>query len=158
MKMDTKYNLIVCIVNSGFSELVMEAARNAGATGGTILNARGTVKEEAASIFNIPIHPEKDMIYIMFTDQNLNNKRTNWTIINVEHNFNYSNKLEVIKKQRFYKTYPHLLFKDYNLSIYIDSTFDIKGNLDEFLLRILTKSLSIYILEHPNRNSINNIL
>ena len=63
--MDTKYNLIVCIVNSGFSELVMEAARNVGATGGTILNARGTVKEEAASIFNIPIHPEKDMIYII---------------------------------------------------------------------------------------------
>lgn len=101
------------------------------------------------------INKEKGYDYIMFTDQNLNNKRTNWTIINVEHNLNYSNKLEVIKKQRFYKIYPHLFFKDYNLSIYIDSTFDIKGKLDEFLLRILTKNLSIYILEHPDRNSIN---
>ena len=94
----------------------------------------------------------------MFTDQILNNKRTNWTVINVEHNLNYSNKLEVMKKQRFYKTYPHLFFKDYNLSIYIDSTFDIKGNLDEFLLRIIKQNLSIYILAHPKRNSINNFL
>ena len=102
------------------------------------------------------INKEKGYDYIMITDQNLTHKRTNWTIINVEPNLDYSNIIDVFKKQRFYKTHPHLFFKDYNISIYIDSTFLIKGNLDEFLLRILTKNLSIYILEHPNRNSINN--
>jgi len=89
------------------------------------------------------INKEKGYDYIIITDQNLTHKRTNWTIINVEPNLNYSNIIEVFKKQRFYKTHPHLFFKDYNLSIYIDSTFRIKGNLDEFLLRILTKNLSI---------------
>ena len=63
--MDTKYNLIVCIVNSGFSENVMAVAKTAGARGGTILNARGTAKEEAEAMFNISIHPDKDMIYII---------------------------------------------------------------------------------------------
>ena len=41
---------------------------------------------------------------------------------------------------------------------YIDTTFEIKGNLDEFLLRILTPKVSIYVLEHPDRNSVNNEL
>ena len=40
--MDTKYELVVCIVNAGFSENVMTAARAAGAKGGTIIRARGS--------------------------------------------------------------------------------------------------------------------
>ena len=42
------------------------------------------------------------------------------------------------------------------MSIYIDATFEIKGKLDEFLLRILSPNKSIYILEHPERNTIYN--
>ena len=62
-----------------------------------------------------------------------------------------------MKKQRFYKTQPHLFFKNYDLSIYIDGTFEIKGNLDDFLLRILTPNISIYnyVFEHPFVDSIN---
>ena len=63
--------------------------------------------------------------------------------------------ISIIKKQRFIKTHPELFFPNYDLSIYIDGIFTIKGNLDEFLLRILTPSLSIYTLEHPDRNTIN---
>ena len=43
-------------------------------------------------------------------------------------NLNFSNKREVMKKQRFYKTHPHLFFKSYDLSIYVDTTFKINGN------------------------------
>ena len=62
--------------------------------------------------------------------------------------------MNIIKKQRFIKTHPHLFFKNYDLSIYIDTTFSIKGKLDEFLIRILTPKLSLYVLEHPERSTI----
>jgi hypothetical protein len=42
--------------------------------------------------------------------------------------------VSTVKMQRFLKLHPHLYFQNYELSIYIDGTFIIKGNLDEFLL------------------------
>ena len=81
--------------------------------------------------------------YYMFTDQNIKNNTLNWTILNVEQVINYLNIIERIKCQRFYKTHPHLFFKDQDLSIYFDATYECKGNLDEFLIRILTPNLSI---------------
>ena len=44
------HEVIFCIVNTGFSETVMEAAKDAGARGGTILNARGTANKEAGPL------------------------------------------------------------------------------------------------------------
>lgn len=60
-----EYELIMCIVNQGFSEEVMSAARECGARGGTVLNARGTAKEEAEKLFNITITPEKEIVMII---------------------------------------------------------------------------------------------
>ncbi len=60
-----QFELIVCIVNSGFSDVVMSAARECGARGGTVINARGTAKEETEKLFNISIHPEKEIILIL---------------------------------------------------------------------------------------------
>ena len=60
-----EYELIVCIVNDGFSEVVMDAARNVGARGGTVVNARGTANKQAENIFNIVIQPEKEMVMIV---------------------------------------------------------------------------------------------
>ena len=54
----SKHEMIMCIVNAGFSETVMEAAKSAGARGGTILNGRGTANKEAESFFHIAIQPE----------------------------------------------------------------------------------------------------
>lgn len=102
------------------------------------------------------INKEAGYDYFMFTDQNFENKTTNWTILNIEKNINFSNKLEVLRLQRFYKTHPHIYFENYDLSIYVDTTFEIFGNLDNFLLRILTQNKCIYSLEHPDRNSIYN--
>jgi len=59
------YELVVCIVNAGFSQNVMEAAREAGAKGGTILRARGTANPEAEEFFNIAIQPDKEMVMIL---------------------------------------------------------------------------------------------
>lgn len=59
------HEVIFCIVNAGFSEAVMDAAKEAGARGGTILNARGTANKEAESLFHIAIQPEKEIVMIL---------------------------------------------------------------------------------------------
>ncbi len=60
-----KHELIICIVNNGFSEAVMDAAREFGARGGTVLHARGTANPEAEKIFRITVQPEKEMVMII---------------------------------------------------------------------------------------------
>ena len=59
------YEVILAIVNSGFADDVMEVAREQGARGGTILNARGVAKEEAAAFFGITLHSEKEIVMIV---------------------------------------------------------------------------------------------
>ena len=60
MKTDN-HEVIFAIVNSGFAEDVMEVAKEQGARGGTILNARGVAKEDAAAFFGITLHAEKEI-------------------------------------------------------------------------------------------------
>ena len=59
------YEMILSIVNAGFSELVMDAAREEGARGGTVIHARGTANKEAEQIFHIAIQPDKDIVLIL---------------------------------------------------------------------------------------------
>lgn len=59
------YELISVIVNSGCADHAMDAARKAGATGGTVINARGTARPGDASFFGITIVPEKEMVMIL---------------------------------------------------------------------------------------------
>lgn len=61
----TKKSLILAIVNHGYSDLVMNAARKAGARGGTVSSARGTADPEMASFYGITLTPEKDMVYMV---------------------------------------------------------------------------------------------
>lgn len=65
----TQYQLLVCIVNAGFSQNVMEAARAAGARGGTIIRGRGSANPEAEEFFNISIQPDKEVILILVTNE-----------------------------------------------------------------------------------------
>ena len=39
--------MILCIVDAGFSELVMDAAKEEGARGGTVIHARGTANNSS---------------------------------------------------------------------------------------------------------------
>ena len=63
--MDFTHECIICIVNDGYSETVMEAAKKAGARGGTVLGARGTATKDAEKFFGITIHPEKEIVMIL---------------------------------------------------------------------------------------------
>lgn len=67
-----KFELIVTIVNRGFAEDVMSAAKRAGASGGTIINARGTGTHEQRKFFGTVIEPEKEMVLIL-TEHDLRN-------------------------------------------------------------------------------------
>ncbi|MBQ7369797.1 MAG: P-II family nitrogen regulator [Clostridia bacterium] len=59
------YETIFCIVNSGYSEAVMDAAKKFGARGGTVLNARGTASKDAEKFFGITVQPEKEIVMIL---------------------------------------------------------------------------------------------
>ncbi|MCH5272268.1 MAG: P-II family nitrogen regulator [Lachnospiraceae bacterium] len=58
------YSLITVIAEKGCSDMVMDAAREAGARGGTVVHAKGTGRESEAKFFGVSITPEKEMIYI----------------------------------------------------------------------------------------------
>ncbi len=57
--------LILAIANEGFSDTVMDAAREAGARGGTILHAKGTAKGQEDKFYNFTLSDEKEMILIV---------------------------------------------------------------------------------------------
>ena len=67
--MEFKHEVIFCIVNAGFSEAVMDAAREVGARGGTVLHASGTANTDAEKIFGITIQPEKDVVMILVSSE-----------------------------------------------------------------------------------------
>ena len=59
------HEVIIAIVNSGFAEEAMEVAKAHGARGGTIINARGMAREEAAAFFGIAFHADKEILMIV---------------------------------------------------------------------------------------------
>ncbi len=65
MTANESFQMINVIVNKGYAEDAMAAARKAGAGGGTIISARGTAKEGDAAFFGMKIVPEKDMLIIL---------------------------------------------------------------------------------------------
>ena len=69
MENKTVYSLIVSIVNRGYSDVVMDAARKAGARGGTILYAHGAGLNDEETFFGISIRPEKELVIILATNE-----------------------------------------------------------------------------------------
>ena len=65
MDAQRKFDLIITVVNRGFTDDVMHAAKSAGATGGTIMHARGTGIHEAERFFGVSIQPEKELVLIL---------------------------------------------------------------------------------------------
>ncbi len=65
MAESNKKELIVCIINNGYADLVMNAARRTGARGGTTFHARGTGNPDIEKFFGISISPDKEVILIV---------------------------------------------------------------------------------------------
>lgn len=66
---DIKFQLIVTIVNKGVSGKVVDASKEAGAEGGTIITGRGSGIHEKAKLFNLAIEPEKDIILTLIPEK-----------------------------------------------------------------------------------------
>lgn len=64
------YKCIFTIVDKGLSGDVLEAAEAAGSTGGTVIHGRGTGTREKATLFNIKIEPEKEIVLILAKTEN----------------------------------------------------------------------------------------
>lgn len=60
-----KYDMVLVIINKGYSDLVMDAARKMGARGGTIMTARGTGSPEIEQFYQVTITPEKEIVLIL---------------------------------------------------------------------------------------------
>ena len=59
------HEVIFAIVNSGYADDAMAVAREQGARGGTILNARGVAREKEAAFFGITFHAEKEILMLV---------------------------------------------------------------------------------------------
>ena len=57
--------LITVILNEGYSDFVMDAARAAGAMGGTVLHGKGTTSPESEKFLGVSIAKEKEVILIV---------------------------------------------------------------------------------------------
>lgn len=60
-----KFELVITFVNTGFADQVMNAAREVGARGGTIIHARGTATKEMEKKYGVVITPDKEMVLIL---------------------------------------------------------------------------------------------
>ena len=62
---ENAYELVIAVVNQGYSEEVMAAARPAGATGGTVLHSRRVGAEETLAFWGISVQAEKEIVTIL---------------------------------------------------------------------------------------------
>ena len=61
----TDYELLVVIANQGYTDVIMDAARKANATGGTVIHAKGTGMEKAEKFLGVSLAQEKEMIFMV---------------------------------------------------------------------------------------------
>ncbi len=73
MSVKTDHELIFVIANEGYSDLIMEAARGAGAAGGTVIKAKGTGAEYTEKFFGFSIASEKEIHLLVTPAQGRNN-------------------------------------------------------------------------------------
>jgi len=59
------HDLIVSVINNGYSDAFMNTAREAGAAGGTVLHARGQSHEGMIKLFGISVQEEKEIVLIL---------------------------------------------------------------------------------------------
>lgn len=69
---ETKHELVVAIANSGYTELIMNAARRANAGGGTVLHAKGTGMEGAEKFLGVSLAEEKEFVLLVVKQEDKN--------------------------------------------------------------------------------------
>lgn len=72
MAVNTDYEMIFVIANEGYTDLIMDAARKAGARGGTVIKARGSGAEYTEKFFGFSIASEKELHLLVTPAQGRN--------------------------------------------------------------------------------------
>lgn len=70
---NTLHELIVVIAEQGYTNLIMDAARGAGAYGGTVIHAKGTGMEAAEKFMGVSLAAEKELLFIVTKGEEKNN-------------------------------------------------------------------------------------
>jgi uncharacterized protein YaaQ len=65
MSGEIKHDLIITVVNQGYSDELMTVAREAGASGGTIINARGIAHQGPVKFFGVSVQDEREIILMV---------------------------------------------------------------------------------------------
>ena len=65
MPMEIKNDLIIAVINHGYSDDFMTVAREAGASGGTVIHARGLAHEGPVKFFGVSVQEEKEIILVV---------------------------------------------------------------------------------------------
>lgn len=65
MNESIKHSVILAVVNQGYSEELVEAAKAVGAAGGTVINARRTGAEDIVKFFDMTVQSEKEIVAIV---------------------------------------------------------------------------------------------
>lgn len=69
---ETKHELLVVIANQGYTELIMDAAREAKAVGGTVIHAKGTGMKKSEQFLGVSLAAEKEMIFMVVKHEDKN--------------------------------------------------------------------------------------
>lgn len=70
MEKKQTHELVVAIARQGHTDQVMNAARSAGATGGTVVHAKGAGTELAKKFFGVSIASERELVFILAKEEN----------------------------------------------------------------------------------------
>ena len=66
------YGLIIVAVNRGYTEEVMKTARQAGASGGTIIRSRLANAEQAEDFYGMQLDSEKELLVMLVSSSSRN--------------------------------------------------------------------------------------
>ena len=57
--------MVAVIMERGYTNVAMDAARKAGARGGTVIAARGIAEDEVKRFFGIEIQAEREIVFLV---------------------------------------------------------------------------------------------
>lgn len=94
--------------------------------------------------------------YLCFTDDPQTTKSNVWSIYDIRSGMAKGFELlDDNRKNRFIKMHPHLLFGDYEFSVYVDGNIPIRNGLETFkLMYCMNEETPLYLLPHQIRNCI----
>lgn len=97
-----------------------------------------------------PAVVDNDYDYFCFSDHDI--KSNIWKIIKLNEDI-FPKNLNNVRKSRWVKTHPHILLKDYDITIYIDSNLHILRSIKDFINNISIDS-GWLLFKHPWRDCI----